>query len=313
MPEEKVEKSPAEGDTSDAAEAHSAGDQAPETDPISVTLADAKDSPEEGKVPSFRLREERERRTALEREAENLRQQNKLLSQAIDHGQQRPQPQPAEGVDEQALIAELENAEGASQAFSAMVKAARYAVSPELKALREENARLQRTLSQTSQQVGAVAASSYVAKELGEMRSKGLIDERVGQEISQRMAQRIQQDPTWGSPQNQPHLLNDVYMTMLRNGEITMSRKPNPANPNKNGTMPMQPGSGGGVETLTREQRLAQHDELLRGIKDRYPRRFGHMTLEQMRAIRPLPEGPDPVVPQRDGIPIEHAFVHRRD
>jgi hypothetical protein len=285
-------------------------------EPVSVTLADAKVQSEEEEVPvpSYRLREESERRRLAEERESQLQQQNRLLTQVIEHNQAYPQQpgQPAQAVspEEAALIASFGTPEeGGPQAYEAVKKVAESVVEPKMQALQNENARLRQELTQ---QVGGVVATSYISGELNKMKAQGLIDERVEGEISRRMADRIQQDPSWGQPVNQPHLLNEVYMSMLRKGEIAMARRPNPANATGNGTMPTQPGSGGGAETLTREQRLTAHDDVLRQIQQRYPNRLGGLSMEQMRELHPMHEGEAPVQPTKDGVPIEQAFVHRR-
>lgn len=268
-------------DPGDFAIASAPTTQGPQDSPAEAVPNDANGASEEAQVPSSRLREEASRRreaeaTAQQMQAQMQNMQNQLIMQqqlgqlAANNAQQAQAPNP----EDQMVTMFGDPEDGAADAYNAVKTVADHAAE---QAAAQVAARLQ---AEMDRKLGGVTASFQTADRLSAMKASGLIDDSAEKTIGQRMSQRIAQDPRWGEPGNQTHLVNDIYMSMLENGEIRPGRRQTPSNAGGMGNTPWQPGGHGQPNA---QQQQAAIDAQLQEIQQRFPRRFGTKTLQEMR------------------------------
>ena len=277
MPEEIINNQAPASATDIADQGMPAPDPEPEIRYASADTIDQPDSgkgasegeEESGQVPSFRLREEMSRRREAEQAFGVAQQQMQLLQNQLQ--QQQQQQVPVENVEDE-LRKPFGADEDGNQAYQAVRGVSEQVVNEMRQGIRDE---LQ---SDFDVKLGSVTASMQMAEELAGMKTNGLIDDVAEKEIGRRMGEQIRNNPAWGQPANQRHLLNQVWTDMLRNGDIRPTTRP--ATPS-GGSMPLQPGA----TRLTTKQMAENNDAELLEIQRRHPKKFGNMTLDQLREL----------------------------
>tara|TARA_R110002110_G_C13454025_1_gene717366 strand:+ start:1115 stop:2062 length:948 start_codon:yes stop_codon:yes gene_type:complete len=315
MPEENSNIQQAPARATDIAPGTPAPDPEPE---IRYASADTIDQPdpgagaseendESGQVPSFRLREESTRRREAEQSSVVLQQQNQLLQNQLAIAQQNPTaPVPAAEADPND---ELRRPFGTDQdgdtAYNAVKNVSRAEAREEIATARKEMR--QELQADFDVKLGSVTASMAMAEELAGMKVNGLIDDGAEKEIGRRMGEQIRQNPAWGQPANQRHLLNQIWTDMLRNGDIRPTTRP--ATPGGGGNSPLQPGA----PRLTERQVSDNNDAELLEIQRRHPGRFGKLSLDELRSLG------GPGTSQHQAGPAQEAqgqptrtFIHTR-
>ena len=165
-----------------------------------------------------------------------------------------------------------------------------------------------------NERLGSFTGAFKSDRELSSMQQKGQIDEENAQVIRNHMRQVIEQSPGWGSAENQEILLNNIYARMVKDGTVKPGTYNN-APRHQPGSGPLQPG---GRRPPTQQQLARDHDKELIAIQDRFPRRFGDKTIQQMRDMLPYdarPTPPDVETSQYGDVPARVArdhYVHRR-
>ncbi len=245
---------------------------------------EAKEQQPQNMVPSWRLRQEADKRRQLEARIQGM----------LNNTQNNP---------EDAVRARFgAEEEGGREAYEAVRGVAQMVTEQEKERLRAElRAEMQ---AEIHGQVGAVTATMQTAQTLANMKASGKLDDAGEKLLGQRMAAIIQEDPRWGTAENQPHLLNQEYMKALLADEIRPARRARSATPS-NGMNPLQAGGAGSV-SKSEQQLEREHDELLLDAAKRNRRTAG-LTIEQLREMMPRPTGPLPA-----GQNGEMTFVHRR-
>jgi len=293
-------------------------EQAPDPEPnIAFSLVDdtteaagatGEGDTEGSTVPSYRLREEAEKRRAAESQLQQTQQMNAVLqNQAYQTSTASKAPQAGETEEERLRKSFGTEEEGGPAAYDAVKNVSQY----EARQLMEQakNELRVEMRGEIQRGVGGVTASITTSQELSNMRSQGLIDASAETEIGRRMGQVISQNASWGEPQNQRFLLNEVYVGMLKAGEIRPGVvPPAPATPSGNGNSPLQPGSGG--QRLTAHQKQESLDAELRQMQTASPKRLGSLTIEQLRELHKNAIGEGEVPQQASTGPV--AYVHRR-
>jgi hypothetical protein len=238
---------------------------------------------ERQQVPSYRLREEAEKRRAAEAELARTRQTIAMI-QAQQQQAAVSNPVAAGETEEDKLRRSFgTEEEGGPAAYEAVKNVSQHEAR---QLINQAKAELRNEVQAEIQgQVGGVTASITTSQELAGMKAQGLIDASAETEISQRMGQAIAQNPEWGKGNNQRFLLNEIYMGMLKGGEIRpgVAPPPPPATPSGNGNSIHQPGSGG--QRLTPAQQRETTDGELRNMQQRFPRQFGNLSIEQLREL----------------------------
>jgi hypothetical protein len=239
-----------------------------------TTSERSEEAKEDAQVPSYRLREEADKRRAAENRAASLEQ---ALWQANANANR---PAPVVEDQESPLVSRFGDPDdGAREAYTAVRDTA-------AEVLSEQEERLyNRIIGEMDSRIGSVTATMTTAGQLSAMTKEGLLDQAGEVEMGKRMAFKISQDKAWGRAENQEHLMNTVYMEMLRGGQLRPRSGPPPVapgTPSDNGQMPLQPGGGGGT-TQTQEQ----IDSDLRNIQRAYPKTLGGFTIEELRDLDP--------------------------
>ena len=257
-------------------------------------------------VPSYRLREEAEKRRTAESQLQHAQQMNAVLQQ--QRYQASAQASPAGDPEEERLRNLFGTAEeGGPAAYDAVKNVSEHTSRQLLEQAKNELRTEMR--GEIQREVGGVTASITSSQELANMRAQGLIDAGAETEIGRRMSQVIAQNPQWGNVQNQRFLLNEVYVGMLKAGEIRPGVvPPTPATPSGNGNSPLQPGSGG--QRLTAHQQKENLDVQLREMQATAPKRLGHLSIEQLRELHKNAIGDEGVPQAAPAGPM--AYVHRR-
>lgn len=284
---------------------------------------EAQDGAREPLIPRDRFDKALADRNAAAARATELEQrlaQQQYMTQQIVSRLQQPAPQPAGPTEmdqrREALRDQVrqtaQSPEEADRAFRLIDETARLASEEGDKALEERV--MARTEQIVKQSMGSFAGAFRTDGEIRQMVSDGLIDQQNAQALHQQMQQVIAQDPAWGKPENQAVLLNNIYATMVRKGTV----KPGSYQPqHQPGGAPFTPTSTQPARQTDR-QRTAAHDQTLLAIQKAFPRRFGGLTLDQMRDINPSDNRGEaaPVQSSRYGdIPARVAhdhYVHHR-
>tara|TARA_Y100000310_G_scaffold241697_1_gene245758 strand:+ start:71 stop:1030 length:960 start_codon:yes stop_codon:yes gene_type:complete len=258
-----------------------------------------------GMVPSGRLREEADRARRAETQVAAMQ-----AMIAARQGQQQA-PQNGQADPEAQLRDRFGTAEeGGPAAYEAVKDVANNQMSQGLRAM---EARLRNEFSgQIDNKVGAVTSSLATAQKLSDMKSQGLLDDAGERVMSQRMGEMVASNQQWGQPQNQGHLINQVYMEMLTTGRIKPRVAPtvNPGTPSDNGNSAMMGGGtgGGGPVQMTEKQATEQWEAELLEVQKTQPKKLGGLTMDQLKAIDPH-GGPQQVT----HVPgVEHKYVHTR-
>lgn len=291
--------------------------QEPQSDAAETSTTDGDGG--EARVPSARLREEASRRREVEQQltqtqSQLQQMQNQLImQQQLANMQNQQQAAQRVNPDDEYVRMFGDPEEGAGEAYNAVKAVAEHVAG---QAVQQAAQNLQREMDK---RLGGVTASLATSERLAAMKERGLIDDNAEKSIGQRMSQTIQQDARWGEPGNQPHLLNQIYMNMLESGEIKPGRRsPNPSNAGGMGSTMWQPGGHGQPDAAAQQAAL---DNQLREIQQRFPRRFGNKTIEEMRDMSasmgfgpsPSQAAPAPQQQHTEGMPgAPRTFVHTR-
>ena len=246
---------------------------------VDDTTPDPGEVKDDAQVPSYRLKEEADRRRTAEYRAQQLEQalwQANANSTAQANANQNP---PAEEQDSPLVARFGDPDDGAREAYEAVRDTASEVLT------QQEERIFNRILGEVDARVGSVTATMTSASQLAEMTREGLLDQNAEMEMGRRMAQKVTQNRAWGFQENQQNLIDTVYMEMLRGGQLRpRSGAPPvaPGTPSNNGQMPLQPGGGGGTA-----QTQEQADADLRNIQKAYPKTLGDLSLEQLRDLDP--------------------------
>ena len=250
---------------------------------------------DEATVPSFRLKEEADKRRGAEaRLAQTQAQLQQAQSILINNSRQSQQVEREDPEDAQvALFGRPED--GAREAHSAVKQVA------QAEAQAAADALYRRVMYDVDNKVGSVTATMTTASHLSDMKSKGLLDDRAEIEMGVRMSAKIREHQGWALAENQQNLRDTVCMEMLRAGVIRPSTVA-PGTPSDRGTSPLQPSGGGGQATRSQEN----VDNELRQIQAANPKTLGNLTIERLRELDPGSAAPA-VVPNQ---PVQ--YVHTR-
>lgn len=263
---------------------------------------------QEGAIPSWRLKEESERRRAAEAQ---LAQTQQMMSGMINQQRVPAQQNPAQETEEEKLRRSFGSEEdGGPQAYEAVRNVSEFTTRQLIDQAKTELRQEMR--GEVDRRVGGVTASISTSQELSDLKASGYIDDAAEQEIGRRMAAAITENPAWGESNNQPFLLSKVYLTMLQGGELRPGVTPSsPATPSGNGNSMHQPGGGG--QRLTTRQRQENKDTQLKEMQKQFPKKLGNMSMDQLRNL--YTDAVGDTEGQQQGFaapPGTTAYVHRR-
>lgn len=260
------------------------------------TAPEKGDGSEEQNVPSYRLREETDKRRGAEQRA--LIAEGQIQQMLISNAQNRPPAPTGESPEEDPLVSKFGSLEdGAQEAYDAVSSVSQ----AEIQA--NNDAMYRRIMSDVDAKMGSFSAVTTTANSLSAMKTEGLLDNAAELEMGKRMSAKIQQNRAWGLAENQQHLIDTVYMELLRGGNI----KPQvvaPGTPSDNGMSPLQPGGGGGSAGVRTQE---QADAELRTIQQQNPKTLGPLSIERLRELDP---GPTPAMVSPNSQPVQ--YVHTR-